>query len=64
MHGFACVLQTLNPPVVPALARPVAGCAPALKATSFAGRRGGESMARFPTNDFNCNLYQWREPDI
>ncbi len=23
VHGFACVLQTLNPPLVPALARPV-----------------------------------------
>ena len=33
VHGFACVLPTMALPPAPALARPEAGHAPALKAT-------------------------------
>lgn len=46
VHGFACVLPTLDPPPAPALARPEAGHAPALKAPPYAGWWGGESIAR------------------
>lgn len=46
MHGFAFVLPTRNAPPEPALASPETVNAPALKATSQAGRRGGESIAR------------------
>ncbi|MEM8400403.1 hypothetical protein Q4S03_19085, partial [Morganella morganii] len=51
-------------PAAPVLARHEPFHASALKAPPKAGRRGGESIAHFPANDFNCNLYQWREPDI
>lgn len=43
VHGFACVLPTLNPPPAPALAHPEAGHAPALKAPLK--RAGGAGRA-------------------
>lgn len=50
VHGFAFVLPTRNAPPEPALASPETVNAPALKATSQAGRRGGESIARRERN--------------
>ncbi|HEX4502974.1 MAG TPA: hypothetical protein VH187_17695 [Scandinavium sp.] len=46
MHGFACKILIFYRPAAPALARPQPVYATALKPTSKAGRRGGESIAR------------------
>ncbi|EDE2635431.1 hypothetical protein GBH28_16995 [Salmonella enterica subsp. enterica] len=47
MHGFACKNLNFPHPAAPALARPEPLHAPALKAPREAGRRGGESIARY-----------------
>ncbi|HFW3670599.1 TPA: hypothetical protein ACIBJQ_004525 [Salmonella enterica subsp. enterica serovar Java] len=46
MHGFACKSPYFLSHATPVPARPEPVHAPALKATSLAGRRGGESIAR------------------
>ncbi|RGO71612.1 hypothetical protein DXB07_22975, partial [Escherichia coli] len=58
VHGFACVFLPHSLQTAPFPAQPERDCATALKPPHKAGGRGGESTARFPTNDFNCNLYQ------
>lgn len=62
VHGFACRIQRLIYHIRPYRARLRSSYAAALKMMHKAGRRGGESIARFPTNDFNCNLYQRENP--
>lgn len=47
LHGFACKNLNFPHPAAPALARPESLHAPALKAPHEAGRRGGESIARW-----------------
>ncbi len=46
LHGFASKILNFPHPAAPALVRPEALHAPALKAPPEAGRRGGESIAR------------------
>ncbi|HHA1475653.1 TPA: hypothetical protein ACOEEV_002049 [Enterobacter roggenkampii] len=46
LHGFACIEVARSDRAPPELARIQSGHATALKATSEAGRRGGESIAR------------------
>ncbi|MDM2857411.1 hypothetical protein OGY09_08870 [Citrobacter sp. Cpo071] len=48
MHGFACKNLNFPHPAAPVLARPEPLHASALKAPQEAGRRGGESIARYP----------------
>ncbi|HAT2215862.1 TPA: hypothetical protein I8170_001959 [Citrobacter freundii] len=47
LHGFACKNLNFPHPAAPVLARPESLHAPALKAPQEAGRRGGESIARW-----------------
>lgn len=63
VHGFACVLPILEAPPAPALARPEAGHAPALKAPPLSGQAGrGEHCAPWlppiiyfaPSSATNC----------
>ncbi|EAS0995082.1 hypothetical protein B8X75_04440 [Salmonella enterica] len=56
MHGFACKSLYFLSPAAPVPARPEPVDAPALKATSKAGRRGGESIARELAIQFNYQV--------
>jgi hypothetical protein len=50
LHGFAFIPRIFPHPTAPVLARPEPLHAPALKPTYKAGRRGGESIARWNNN--------------
>lgn len=60
VHGFACVLATLDSPLVPALARPEAGHAPALKATLKRACWAGRTLRAEADNLISYNFLVFR----